>query len=171
MVEIRKIGITKLAVDAIVNAANDALLQGSGVCGAIFNEAGAARLQKACDRYGGCPTGQAVITPGFALKADYIIHAVGPRWSGGHRGEKQALFSCYQAALQLALEHRCRSIAFPLISAGIFGYPKAEAWAVALDAVEDFLQKNPKCGLQVTFAVLDDAILALGQQTLQARTR
>ena len=139
------------------------------MCGAIFREAGAAQLQQVCNQYGGCPTGQAVITPGFALKAKHIIHAVGPRWSGGQRGEKRALFSCYQASLKLAMEHQCQSIAFPLISFGIFGYPKAEAWEVALDAVQDFMCKNPNCRMQVIFAVLDDAIFAMGTQALQAR--
>lgn len=168
-IRIEKIGITKLKTDAIVNAANEGLWQGGGVCGAIFREAGAAQLQAACEQYGGCPTGQAVITPGFALPAKHIVHAVGPRWNGGQRGEKRALFSCYQAALKLAMEHRCQSIAFPLISAGIFGYPKEEAWEVALDAVWDFLRKNPDCKMQVTFAVLDDAILQLGRRVLEKK--
>ena len=164
---IQKGSITKLNIDCIVNAANEWLQQGGGVCGAIFAEAGAGELQKACDQYGGCPTGQAVITPGFRLKAKHVIHAVGPRWSGGSRGEAELLYSCYRASLQLAMAHHCHSIAFPLISSGIFGYPKQEAWEIAIRAIREFLQEHPDYDLQVTIAVLDDEALQLGNRVLQ----
>ena len=118
-IEIRKIGITDLNTDCIVNAANSSLMRGSGVCGAIFRAAGARELQAACDKIGHCPTGSAVITPGFGLKAKYVIHAVGPIWQGGNNDEPQYLYGCYQASLDRAAEYNCHSIGFPLISSGI----------------------------------------------------
>lgn len=166
-IKIQKIGITDLDTDAIVNAANDGLWAGGGVCGAIFRAAGHDKLQAACNAIGHCDTGSAVITPGFDLKAKYIIHAVGPVWSGGNNKEPQMLYSAYRRSLELAMENRCHSIGFPLISAGIFGYPKDKAWRKAIQACNDFFQKNPDADLQVVFAVLDDSILALGQQTLE----
>jgi O-acetyl-ADP-ribose deacetylase (regulator of RNase III) len=116
--------ITRVKADAIVNAANSRLLAGGGVCGAIFAAAGETELSQACQAIGHCPTGQAVITPGFQLPAKFIIHAVGPVWLGGRHGERELLASCYRASLELALAHRLRSIAFPLISTGIYGYRK-----------------------------------------------
>ena len=107
-----------------------------------------------------------MITPGFDLKSNYIIHAVGPVWRGGGSNEPQLLYGAYGRSLKLAMEKNCHSIAFPLISAGIFGYPKDKAWEVAIQACKDFFEKNPDADLQVVFAVLDDGILALGQQTL-----
>lgn len=166
-IKIQKIGITDLDTDAIVNAANDGLWAGGGVCGAIFRAAGHDKLQVACDAIGHCDTGSAVITPGFDLKAKYIIHAVGPVWSGGDNKEPQLLYGAYRRSLELAVENGCHSIGFPLISAGIFGYPKDKAWRKAIQACNDFFQKNPDADLQVVFAVLDDGILALGQQTLE----
>ena len=163
---IKKIGITDLTTDAIVNAANEGLWAGGGVCGAIFRVAGHDKLQTACDSIGGCATGSAVITPGFDLKSNYIIHAVGPVWRGGGSNEPQLLYGAYGRSLELAMEKNCHSIAFPLISAGIFGYPKDKAWEAAIQACKDFFEKNPDADLQVVFAVLDDGILALGQQTL-----
>ena len=170
-IKIRKIGITDLAADAIVNAANDGLWAGGGVCGAIFRAAGHDKLQAACNAIGHCDTGSAVITPGFDLKAKYIIHAVGPVWHGGNSNEPQLLYGAYRRSLELAVENGCHSIGFPLISAGIFGYPKDKAWRKAIQACNDFFEKNPDADLQVTFAVLDDSILALGQQTLEELTR
>lgn len=166
-IEIRKIGVTKLYVDAVVNAANSHLQAGSGVCGAIFKEAGYAKLQAACDKIGHCDPGSAVITPGFGLKAKYIIHAVGPIWNDGDHGEPQQLYGCYREALKLAVKNDCHSIAFPLISAGIFGYPKDKAWRKALQACHDFLKQNPGVKIDIFFAVLDDTILKLGEKTLQ----
>ena len=118
-IAIRKIGITDLDTDAIVNAANDGLWAGSGICGAIFRAAGHEQLQAACDRIGHCDTGSAVITPGFRLKAKYIIHAVGPRWKDGKHKEPELLYGAYYKSLELAADNNCRSIGFPLISAGI----------------------------------------------------
>ena len=166
-IKIQKIGITDLDTDAIVNAANDGLWAGGGVCGAIFRAAGHDKLQAACDAIGHCDTGSAVITPGFDLKAKYIIHAVGPVWNGGNSKEPQMLYGAYRRSLELAVENGCHSIGFPLISAGIFGYPKDKAWRKAIQACSDFFQKNPAADLQVVFAVLDDGILELGQQTLE----
>ena len=163
---IQKISITDLATDAIVNAANSGLLAGSGVCGAIFKAAGRRQLQDACDRYGYCPTGSAVITPGFNLKAKYVIHAVGPIWQGGGQGEAELLRSAYMKSLELAVENGCRSIGFPLISAGIYGYPLREAWSVAVSACRDFIERNPESSIDVTFAVLSDSIMAAGLECL-----
>ena len=165
-IKIQKIGITDLDTDAIVNAANEGLWAGGGVCGAIFDAAGRAKLQAACNAIGNCDTGSAVITPGFDLKAKYIIHAVGPVWSGGNHREPQLLYGAYYKSLELAVENGCHSIGFPLISVGIFGYPKDKAWRKAIQACNDFFKKNPDADVQVIFAVLDDSILAMGQQTL-----
>ena len=166
-IRIQKIGITDLDTDAIVNAANDGLWAGGGVCGAIFRAAGHDRLQAACDAIGHCDTGSAVITPGFDLKAKYIIHAVGPVWNGGRRGEPKLLYGAYHRALELAVENDCHSIGFPLISAGIFGYPKDKAWQKAIQACKEFFESNPDADLQVIFAVLDDDILTLGRLVLE----
>ncbi len=166
-ISIQKKGVTKLDVDAVVNAANRALLEGGGVCGAIFAEAGSAQLQAACDAIGHCNTGSAVITPGFKLKAKYIIHAVGPVWSDGNHGEPKLLYGAYYKSLELAVANGCTSIGFPLISSGIFGYPKDKAWRKAIQACKDFLDRNPSVSLDIVFAVLDDRSLALGQSTLE----
>lgn len=153
--------ITKLKVDAIVNAANTALAPGGGVCGAIFAAAGYQDLDKACRKLGGCPTGQAVITEGFALPARYIVHTVGPIWRGGSAGEEALLRSCYRTSLALAWEKECRSMAFPLISAGIYGYPLQEALSIALQEMEAFLTDHP---MELLLAVLDPAIVTLAGQ-------
>lgn len=134
--------ITKMHVDAIVNAANTALKMGGGVCGAIFKAAGADDLQAACDKLAPIQTGEAVITPGFRLDAKYIIHTAGPIYRGGKYGEEEQLRSCYLNSLKLAVENNCESIAFPLISSGIYGYPKDEALRVAVAAISDFLYKH-----------------------------
>ena len=164
-IAIRKIGITDLDTDAIVNAANDGLWAGSGICGAIFRAAGHEQLQAACDRIGHCDTGSAVITPGFRLKAKYIIHAVGPRWSGGTHDEPKLLYGAYRRSLELAVENGCASIGFPLISAGIFGYPVDQAWRKALQVCNDFLEKGNQ--IDIVFAVLDDGILEAGKKSLK----
>ena len=132
-ITIQKTSITGLQVDAIVNAANSRLMNGGGVCGAIFQAAGAYELQAACNKIGKCNTGNAVITPGFKLPAKYVIHAVGPIWNGGAYNEAQLLYSAYKQSLKVAKENGIHSIAFPLISAGIYGYPKDEAWRDGLD--------------------------------------
>ena len=161
---IKNASITDLDVEAIVNAANSSLWAGGGVCGAIFRAAGYSRLQAACDAIGHCDTGSAVITPGFDLKARYIIHAVGPVWEGGFSGEPELLYGAYQSSLTLALENGCTSIGFPLISSGIYGYPKENAWRVAIKAVLDFFKDNPSADILVIFAVLDHRTMDLGQR-------
>lgn len=132
-----QVDITTLHVDAIVNAANAELAPGGGVCGAIHRAAGP-ELARACAAIGGCPTGDARITSGFALPARYVIHAVGPIWHGGQSGEPELLASAYRTSLELAREYDCRGIAFPAISTGIFGYPLDEATEIAVQTVRDF---------------------------------
>ncbi len=166
-IEIQKIGITELNTDAIVNAANEGLWEGGGVCGAIFWDAGSAKMTQACNAIGGCKTGNAVITPGFKLKAKYVIHAVGPQWSGGERNEPKLLYSAYKQSLLLAKENELHSIGFPLISAGIFGYPIDGAWRKAIQACNDFIDANPDYDIKIIFAVLDDQIKAVGEETLR----
>ena len=141
--------IVRTKADAIVNAANEHLLAGGGVCGAIFRAAGERRLQAACDEIGHCDTGSAVATPAFDLPARYVIHAVGPVWQGGSRGERALLASCYASSLALAADFGCASIAFPLISAGIYGYPKDEALTVATEAIESFLATDAGADMDV----------------------
>lgn len=134
--------ICDMDVDVIVNAANSRLRMGGGVCGAIFNRAGVRGLQEECDQKNFCPVGQAVITSGYNLKAKYIIHAVGPIYCDGQHDEAKLLASAYQSALNLAKEYNCKSIAFPLISSGIYGYPRNEAMKVAKNAIDEFLINN-----------------------------
>jgi len=160
--------ITDLSTDCVVNAANEALAEGSGVCGAIFKAAGSAELTAACRRIGGCKVGSAVITSGFRMKAQYIIHAVGPHWHGGSSGEKEELYSCYQASMKLAQENGCHSIGFPLISAGVFHYPVDKAWEVAIKSIRDYFRDNPSCDIQVIFAVRDPEKIRIGQAVLDA---
>ena len=167
-VRLQKISITKLPVDAVVNAANSSLQRGDGVCGTIFTEAGVDEMQKACDAIGGCKTGNAVVTDGFRLQAKYVIHAVGPFWCGGNNGEPEQLYSCYQAALNLAAEKGCRSVAFPLISSGRYGYPLKEAWEIAIRSVTDWLTAHRSYQMDLVFAVLSDEVLSLGQATMNA---
>lgn len=140
--------ITTLEVDAIVNAANAELLPGSGVCGAIHRAAGP-ELAEACRRVGTCPTGEARLTPGFELPASYVIHAVGPVWRGGTAGEDEALAGCYRHALALAAEKGLRSVAFPAISTGVYGFPPERAARIAVRTVADELGRRP--GIEVVF--------------------
>ena len=156
--EIVKNDITVMRVDAIVNAANEQLMQGGGVCGAIFAAAGAEKLTQACDEIGFCNTGAAVLTPGFALPATYIIHTVGPVWQGGNAGETELLASCYDHSLALANAHGIKSIAFPLISAGIYGFPKDDALRVAITQIDRFLEQNE---MDVCLVLFDRADLPL----------
>lgn len=165
-IRIKKTGITQLSTDAIVNAANENLYEGGGVCGAIFRDAGSAELTEACSNIGGCKTGKAVITPAFNLPAKFIIHAVGPVWQGGDRNEKTLLYSVYNESLNLAKKNNCRSIGFPLISAGIYGYPKKEAWKIAVQACYDFIKDNPDYDIEIIFAVLSDENLQIGEKTI-----
>jgi len=155
--------ITKMEVDAVVNAANTNLLAGGGVCGAIFFAAGADRLQRACNSLAPIQTGEAVITKGFSLPAKYIIHAAGPVYRDGKHNEEKLLRSCYENALDLAKKHRCKSIAFPLISSGIYGYPKDEALSVATSAISEWLMKD---NMDVSLVVFDKAAFALSSELL-----
>lgn len=155
--------ITKMNVDAIVNAANTRLQMGGGVCGAIFKAAGASRLQAACDKLAPIGTGEAVITPGFDLPAKYIIHTAGPVYRDGRHGEEQQLRDCYINSLKLAVKNKCFSIAFPLISSGIYGYPKDEALRVATSAIQSFLDEND---LEIYLAVFDKSAFSASQKLL-----
>lgn len=165
-ISIKKIGVTKLDVDVVVNAANSGLMEGGGVCGAIFSEAGSKELTAACNQYGHCDVGNAVITPGFKLGAKYIIHAVGPQWKDGNHGEPSLLYDAYKSSLELAKQYECHSIGFPLISSGIFGYPKDGAWRKAISACVNFIMKNPDYQIDITFAILDENVMTMGETIL-----
>ena len=165
-IEIRKIGITDTGAEAVVNAANSSLQEGSGVCGAIFAVAGASKLQKACDEIGHCNTGEVVITSGYNL-CDYIIHAVGPIYKDGKSHEPEQLYSCYINSLETARENCIRSIAFPLISSGIYGYPKEDAWRKALKACSDWIRKNADYRIEIIFAIIDDHTLKIGKKVAE----
>jgi len=145
-IELIRGNIVEQQVDAIVNAANSSLLGGGGVDGAIHRAAGPMLVAK-CATLGGCATGQAKITPGYRLPARYVIHAVGPRYQGGTKGEAELLSSAYRSSLQLASEHNLQSVAFPAISTGIYGYPLAEAAQIALQTVINYLQSHPEIKL------------------------
>lgn len=149
--EIVRNDITKMPVDIIVNAANISLQMGGGVCGAIFQAAGAEKLQKACNEIGECPVGEAVITDGFQLQAKHIIHTVGPIWRGGSQNEEALLKACYGNALSLAKQYNCKSIAFPLISSGIYGYPKEQALQVAISTISAYLMEHEMHVYMVVF--------------------
>jgi len=157
--------ITKLSVDAIVNAANTGLQMGGGVCGAIFAAAGAEELQIACDKLAPIQTGDAVITPGFNLHAKYIIHTAGPVYRDGNQGEEALLRSCYINSLELVVKNNCGSVAFPLISSGIYGYPKAEALRVATGAIRDFIGEHD---IDVSLVVFDKTAVEISEELLGA---
>jgi Predicted phosphatase homologous to the C-terminal domain of histone macroH2A1 len=143
MIHLIETDITTMKVDAIVNAANETLLGGGGVDRAIHQAAGP-ELLEACRAIGGCPTGQAVLTKGYNLPATFVIHTVGPVWQGGHQNEPALLANCYRRCLELAIRNNIRSIAFPLISGGAYGFPLSEAADVAVDTIHSFLQRNGK---------------------------
>jgi O-acetyl-ADP-ribose deacetylase len=156
--------ITIQAVDAIVNAANEKLVRGGGVDGAIHHAAGP-ELQEACSRIGSCPTGEARITPGFRLPARHVIHAVGPRWHGGGRGEADLLASCYRRSLELAEQEGLKTIAFPGISTGIYGYPLEDATRIAIVTVAGCLTQMPSIE-EVRFVTFGDQATKVAERIL-----
>jgi len=162
--------ITKIKVDAIVNAANTSLLGGGGVDGAIHRAGGPAILEdcrKIVAKQGGCKTGEAVITTAGNLPATYVIHTVGPVWNGGHKNEAQLLANAYHNSLVIAAENNVQSIAFPNISTGIYHFPKDNAAAIAVDTVKKFMQNHPLPG-EIIFVCFDKENLSIYQNLLQA---
>jgi O-acetyl-ADP-ribose deacetylase (regulator of RNase III) len=157
--------ITRLEVDAIVNAANSTLLGGGGVDGAIHRAAGP-ELLVACRALGGCPTGEARLTPGYRLPARWVIHTVGPVWHGGHGREAELLASAYRSSLEIARDHQMKSIAFPNISTGVYGFPKNQAALVAIRTVRKFLTEN-QWPEKVIFVLFDQENLGIYQETLR----
>ncbi len=157
--------ITQQDVDAIVNAANSSLLGGGGVDGAIHHAAGPELLAE-CRTLGGCETGNAKITRGYRLKARYVIHAVGPVYRDGKHGEPELLASAYRAALELAAQHQCASIAFPAISTGAYGYPMEEAARIAFRVIIDYLGEHPEIA-RVRYVLYDARALALHARVLE----
>ncbi|WP_374467223.1 O-acetyl-ADP-ribose deacetylase [Ferrovibrio sp.] len=158
--------ITRLGVDAIVNAANESLLAGGGVCGAIHRAAGP-ELETECRRIGPCPTGEARITAGYRLPARHVIHAVGPVWQGGQHGEPERLAACYRNSLVLAQQHGLASIAFPAISTGIFGYPLEAATAIAVTEARRWTEAQPRPE-RIVFCCFSDRDAAVYSAALAA---
>ena len=165
-IEVIEADITTLAVDAIVNAANESLLGGGGVDGAIHRAAGPKLLEE-CRTIGGCPTGEARLTEGYDLPARYVIHTVGPVWQGGGHGEDDLLAGCYRHSMSIALRHHLRSIAFPAISTGVYRFPLDRAAAIAADEVERFLGTYPQFD-RVIFCCFGDESTRAYQRAVDA---
>lgn len=165
-IELVKGDITKLKVDAIVNAANETLLGGGGVDGAIHRAAGPELLEE-CRKLGGCKTGQAKITKGYKLPSKYVIHTVGPIWHGGGYKEKELLSDCYRNSLELAKDHNTKIIAFPSISTGAYRFPIEEACPIALKTVKDFIQDNPDIVEKVIFVLFSERDLEVYRNYLE----
>jgi len=165
LIELRQGDITRMSVDAIVNAANTSLLGGGGVDGAIHRAAGPQLLEE-CRTLGGCDTGSAKITRGYRLPALHVIHAVGPVYRDGQSGEPALLANCYRTALQLAVDHGCKSIAFPAISCGVYGYPMAEAARIALTETMTFLMGHSHLE-RVVFVLFDEPALHIYERIHQ----
>lgn len=163
-IEVVRGDITTQEVDAIVNAANESLLGGGGVDGAIHRAAGPQLLQE-CRALGGCPTGEARITKGYRLPVSWVIHTVGPVWRGGEKDERRQLASCYRTSLALARQHGCRIVAFPAISCGIYGYPLADAARVSLHAVQEELSPHDLPHL-VRWVMFDEAVFSAWNELL-----
>jgi O-acetyl-ADP-ribose deacetylase len=163
-IEVQKTDITRLAVDALVNAANQSLLGGGGVDGAIHRAAGPELLAE-CRTLGGCPTGEARLTRGYHLLAPFVVHTVGPVWHGGDRGEPELLARCYRSCFQIAREQGLHSIAFPAISCGVYGYPIAPAVAIAVRETRAALEENEALAL-VIFACMGDEVFSAYQQAV-----
>ena len=163
-IEIIKGDITKLKVDAIVNAANTSLLGGGGVDGAIHRAAGKELLEE-CRTLNGCRTGQSKITKGYNLPVKYVIHTVGPAWHGGKSNERELLKSCYETVLNLAKENNIKTIAFPAISCGVYHFPLEEACEIAIETVKEFMCKND-CFEKVIFIDINDAIIEIYKRIL-----
>lgn len=172
---ITKENIIRLNTDAIVNAANEelrnyAVRRGGGVCGCIFRAAGNEKMQAACDAIGGCATGHAVITDGFLLPAKYVIHAVGPKYREGDPGQAALLKRSYLSALDIAAKRGLQSVAFPLISSGIYGYPKSEALQIAVESIQDWLDRHED-RIMVSLCLMDEALCLEAERLLRERNK